>query len=133
MEPKVVAFCCQWCSYAGADLAGTSRMQYPPNIRIIRLMCSGRVEPSFVTQALELGADGVLVSGCHLGDCHYISGNERAQKRIETLKKLLDTMGIGSERLRLEWISAAECAKFANVVIGFVEDLKKLGPSPVKG
>jgi F420-non-reducing hydrogenase iron-sulfur subunit len=106
-------------------------MQYPPNIRIIRLMCTGRLEPSFVTRALELGADGVLVSGCHPGDCHYVSGNERAQKQVEKLKKLLDTMGLDPMRLRLEWISAAECSRFANVVTGFVEDLKNLGPMKV--
>ncbi|MCG2727228.1 MAG: hydrogenase iron-sulfur subunit [Candidatus Methanoperedenaceae archaeon] len=132
MEPEIVAFCCQWCSYAGADLAGTSRMKYPPNIRIIRLMCTGRLEPSFVTRALELGADGVLVSGCHLGDCHYISGNERAQKRVETLKKLLDTMGIDPARLRLEWVSASEGQKFADVIKDFVNKCKEMGENPLK-
>lgn len=132
MEPEIVAFCCQWCSYAGADLAGTSRMQYPPNIRIIRLMCTGSLEPSFVTRALELGADGVLVSGCHLGDCHYVSGNERAQKQVEKLKKLLDTMGIDPTRLRMEWISASEGQKFAEVIKDFVNKCKEMGENPLK-
>lgn len=133
MEPLIVAFCCNWCSYAGADLTGVSRYQYPPNIYIIKVMCSGRIEPSYILRALELGADGVLVTGCHPGECHYVSGNEKCQKRVEMTSKLLETMGIDPKRLRLEWISAAECAKFANVVTGFVEDLKKLGASQVKG
>ncbi len=131
MEPKIVAFCCNWCSYAGADLTGVSRYQYPPNIHIIKVMCSGRIEPSYILKALEYGADGVLVTGCHPGECHYVSGNEKCQKRVEMTSKLLDTLGIDPKRLRLEWISAAECAKFANVVTGFVEDLKKLEPSQI--
>lgn len=132
MEPKIVAFCCKWCSSAGADLAGTSRMKYPPNIRIIRVMCSGRLEPSYILRALELGADGVIVTGCHIGDCHYIAGNEKAQKRVEMTSKLLETMGIDPRRLRLEWISAAEGAKFARVMTDFVEEIKKLEPNPIK-
>jgi len=128
MEPLIVAFCCNWCSYAGADLTGVSRYQYPPNIYIIKTMCSGRIEPAYILRAFEHGADGVLVTGCHPGECHYVSGNEKCQKRVEMTSRLLETMGIDPKRLRLEWISAAECAKFANVVIGFVEDLKKLGP-----
>lgn len=131
MEPKIVAFCCNWCSYAGADLTGVSRYQYPPNIHIIKVMCSGRIEPSYILKALEYGADGVLVTGCHPGECHYVSGNEKCQKRVEMTSKLLDTLGIDPKRLRLEWISAAECSRFANVVTGFVEDLKNLGTMKV--
>ena len=131
-EPRIVAFCCNWCSYAGADLAGVSRLQYPPNARIIRVMCSGRVEPQFILRAFELGADGVLVAGCHIGDCHYISGNERAEERVETTKELLDVLGVGSRRLRLEWISAGEGTKFAETMQHFVEELIELGPSPLK-
>ncbi len=133
MEPKIVAFCCKWCSSAGADLAGTSRMKYPPNIRIIRVMCSGRIEPSYILRALELGADGVIVTGCHLGDCHYIAGNEQALKRVEMTTELLETMGIDPRRLRLEWISASEGARFASVMTDFVEEIKKLEPSPLGG
>lgn len=133
MEPKIVAFCCKWCSSAGADLAGTSRMKYPPNIRIIRVMCSGRIEPSYLLRALELGADGVIVTGCHLGDCHYIAGNEQAKKRVEMTTELLETMGIDPRRLRLEWISASEGARFASVMTDFVEEIKELGPSPLGG
>lgn len=133
MEPKIVAFCCKWCSSAGADLAGTSRMKYPPNIRVIRVMCSGRIEPSYLLHALELGADGVIVTGCHLGDCHYIAGNEQAKKRVEMTTELLETMGIDPRRLRLEWISASEGARFANVMTDFVEEIKELGHSPLGG
>jgi F420-non-reducing hydrogenase iron-sulfur subunit len=131
-EPKVVAFCCNWCSYAGADLAGVSRFQYPPNARIVRVMCSGRVEPQFILRAFELGADGVLVAGCHIGDCHYVSGNEKAQKKIEATKDLIDQLGIGSTRLRLEWISASEGSKFAETMKDFIEHLKGLGPNPLR-
>lgn len=128
-EPKIVGFLCNWCGYAGADLAGTSRLSYPTNIRIIRVMCSGRVEPAFILKAFENGADGVLVAGCHPGDCHYRSGNQYAEKRIEKTKKLLDLVGIGSDRLRLEWISAAEGEKFASVIKDFTEKLRNRGPS----
>jgi len=131
-EPKIVAFCCNWCSYAGADLAGVSRFQYPPNARIGRVMCSGRVEPQFILRAFELGADGVLVAGCHIGDCHYVSGNEKAQKKIEATKDLIDQLGIGSTRLRLEWISASEGSKFAETMKDFIEHLKGLGPNPLR-
>ena len=127
-EPHIVAFCCNWCSYAGADLAGVSRLQYPPNARIVRVMCSGRIEPQFILQALEMGADGVLVAGCHIGDCHYISGNERAQERVALTKELLDVLGLDSRRLRLEWISASEGRKFADTMKEFAEQLKELGP-----
>jgi len=132
VEPKIVAFLCNWCSYAGADLAGMSRICYPPNIRPIRVMCSGRVDPAFVIQAFESGADGVLVGGCHPGDCHYVSGNLKAEKRMLNTKKLLKLIGLGPERLRLEWISTAEGAKFAQVVTDFTEELRKMGPNPLK-
>jgi F420-non-reducing hydrogenase iron-sulfur subunit len=132
-EPRIIGFLCNWCSYAGADLAGVSRIQYPPNIRIIRVMCSGRIDPAFVLEAFKDGADGVLVAGCHLpSDCHYISGNFKAMRRINLLRRVLKEFGIEPERLRLEWISASEGDKFAAVVRSMVEDVKKLGPSPVK-
>jgi len=132
-EPKIIGFLCNWCAYAGADLAGVSRIQYPPNMRIIRVMCSGRVDPSFILEALKDGADGVLVAGCHLpSDCHYISGNFKALRRIKLLKKVLDQFGIEPERVRLEWISASEGDKFAAVVKDMVEQIKKLGPNPLK-
>jgi F420-non-reducing hydrogenase iron-sulfur subunit len=130
-EPDIVAFCCNWCSYAGADLAGVSRFQYPPNVRIIRVMCSGRVEPQFILRALELGADGVLICGCHIGDCHYIAGNEQAEKRMEMTAELLDILGIGRDRMHLEWISASEGEKFARVMTQFTEQIRKLGPNPL--
>ncbi|ODS40443.1 MAG: methyl-viologen-reducing hydrogenase subunit delta [Candidatus Altiarchaeales archaeon WOR_SM1_79] len=130
-EPRIVAFCCNWCAYAGADLAGVSRFQYPPNIRIIRVMCSGRVTPEFILRAFELGADGVLVAGCHKGDCHYISGNEKAEKKVELTRRLIDLLGLKQERLRLEWISASEGLKFSEVIKEFVDELKRLGPRKV--
>ncbi|MHA1170991.1 MAG: hydrogenase iron-sulfur subunit [Candidatus Heimdallarchaeota archaeon] len=130
-EPNLLAFCCNWCSYAGADLAGLSRLKYPPNIRIIRTMCSGRVDPQFVVDAFENGADGVLIAACHLGDCHYISQNYKTYKRVNLLHKLMDTFGIEKDRLRLEFISAGEGNKFANTVIEMVDKLKELGPSPL--
>jgi F420-non-reducing hydrogenase iron-sulfur subunit len=132
-EPTVIGFLCNWCSYAGADLAGVSRIQYPPNIRIIRVMCSGRVDPVFILEAFKNGADGVLVAGCHLpSDCHYLSGNFKAQKQITLLKKVLAQLGIESERLRLEWVSASEGEKFAAVVKDMVATLRKLGPNSLK-
>ncbi|MDD2777362.1 MAG: hydrogenase iron-sulfur subunit [Methanocellales archaeon] len=131
MDPKIVAFCCNWCSYAGADLAGVSRMQYPPNVRIIKVMCSGRVEPSFILRAFEVGIDGVLITGCHIGDCHYVSGNLRAEDRVKMAKELMKTLGLEEQRLRLEWISASEGEKFASVIKEFVEDLKSVGPNPL--
>ena len=131
-EPKLVGFLCNWCSYAGADLAGVSRFQYPTNLRVIRVMCSGRVHPAHILEAFKDGADGVLVAGCHTPtDCHYISGNFKAQRRIAVIKKLMEQLGIEPERLRLEWISAAEGDKFAKTIREMTEDLKKLGPSPV--
>jgi len=129
-EPKILAFTCNWCSYAGADLAGTSRIQYPPNIRIIRLMCSGRVDPTWILRAFELGADGVLVSGCHPQDCHYVSGNEKAEERVNSVKKAMRLLGLEAERLRLEWISASEGGRFAEVVKDFTEKLSKMGSTP---
>ena len=132
-EPKIIGFLCNWCSYAGADLAGVSRIQYPSNIRIIRVMCSGRIDPTFILEALKDGADGVLVAGCHLpSDCHYISGNFKTLRRIILLKKVLQDFGIEPKRVRLEWISASEGDKFAAVVRDMVEEIKKLGPNPLK-
>jgi F420-non-reducing hydrogenase iron-sulfur subunit len=132
-EPRIVGFLCNWCSYAGADLAGVSRFQYPPNIRVIRVMCSGRVHPAFILKAFKDGADGVLVAGCHPpNDCHYISGNLKAQRRVAMLKRLMSQLGFEPERLRLEWISAAEGDKFARVMREMVADLKRLGPSPLR-
>jgi F420-non-reducing hydrogenase iron-sulfur subunit len=128
--PKILTFACNWCSYAGADLAGISRKQYPSNIRIIRVMCSGRVEPIFVLSAFEKGADGVLITGCHLGDCHYKSGNNNAEIMVKNTKELLSTLGLGSDRLRLEWISASEGQKFAEMVKEFTQTLQDLGPNP---
>lgn len=131
-EPIIIAFTCNWCTYAGADLAGTSKLQYPANVRIIRLMCTGRLEPEFILEAFKRGADGVLVGGCHPGDCHYLEGNYKASYRVALIKELLKTLGIEPERLRLEWISASEGNKFAEVVTSFVEEIKKLGPNPLK-
>ena len=132
-EPKIIGFLCNWCAYAGADLAGTSRIQYPPNIRIIRVMCSGRIDPAFILEAFKDGADGVLVAGCHLpSDCHYLSGNFKALRRVALLKKVLKDFGIEPERLRLEWVSASEGDKFAAIVKDMVEEIKKLGPNSLK-
>lgn len=132
-EPRIVGFCCNWCAYAGADLAGVSRIQYPPNIRIVRVMCTGRIDPVFILDAFNRGADGVLVAGCHPGECHYISGNLYARRRVSMLKKLLEIMGIDPKRLRLEWVSASEGGKFADVIRNFVEEVRELGPNPIKG
>jgi len=131
-EPKIIGFLCNWCSYAAADLAGTSRIQYPPNIRIIRVMCSGRVGPEHVLRALTDGADGVLIAGCHPGDCHYLTGNLYTRRRVMMLRKLLETIGIAPERLRLEWVSASEGNKFAEAVNDFVEEIKEIGPNLMK-
>jgi len=132
-EPKIVGFLCNWCSYAGADLAGVSRISYPPNIRIIRLMCSGRVDPVIVLETLAQGADGVLISGCHPGDCHYIEGNYQAERKFKMLKKLIARTGMEPGRLRLEWVSASEGGRFAQVVTEFINQIKALGPSPLSG
>ncbi len=130
-EPKIVGFLCNWCSYAGADLAGVSRIQYPPTLRIVRVMCSGRVDPVFILEAFRSGADGVLVAGCHPGDCHYLSGNYKSQRRVSMLKKVLEQFGLEPERLRLEWVSASEGDRFATVIKDMTEKVKKLGPSPL--
>lgn len=127
-EPRIVGFLCNWCSYTGADLAGVSRMHSAPNLRIIRVMCSGRVDPSFVLRAFQLGADGVLVAGCHPGDCHYQEGNFKALRRVVFLRRLLSGFGIDERRLRLEWISASEGEKFATVANEFTEEVRALGP-----
>lgn len=131
-KPKIIAFCCNWCAYAGADLAGVSRIQYPPNLRIIRVMCSGRIKPEMVVKALYYGADGVLILGCHIGDCHYQSGNHRAKKRIAVLKRLLGYLGIDPMRVKLDWVSAAEGSRFAQIVTEFTEELSKLRPLSLK-
>ncbi len=131
-EPLVIAFCCNWCSYAGADLAGVSRLQYPSNLRIIRVMCSGMVHPNLVMDALTKGADGVLICGCHPGDCHYLEGNLKAEKRAEAIDLLLEDFGLEPERFRLEWVSASEAARFAKVATEMVDQIKELGPSPYK-
>jgi len=127
-EPNIIGFLCNWCSYAGADLAGTSRIQYPPNLKVIRVMCSGRVNPIFVINALQQGADGVLIGGCHPGDCHYERGNYLARRRMAVLKNLLEYTGIDPNRVRMTWVSAAEGNKFAEVVTEVTEDIRKLGP-----
>jgi F420-non-reducing hydrogenase iron-sulfur subunit len=127
-EPKIVAFFCNWCTYLAADLAGTSRMKYPPNARVIRLMCSGRVDPQFVLEAFARGADGVLIGGCHPGDCHYQEGNYKALRRFHLLQRVLRDMGIEEERFRLEWISASEGEKLRAVMTDMVEKVRPLGP-----
>lgn len=131
-EPKIIAFLCNWCSYAGADLAGSLRYSYPPNIRIIRVPCSGRVDPAFILKALFCGADGVFVGGCHPGDCHYVRGNYYAERRMKVLHRLLDWLGVERERVRLEWVSASEGAKFAATVTDFTNRLRELGPSSLQ-
>lgn len=127
-QPKIVAFLCNWCSYAGADLAGVSRIQYPPSIRVIRVPCSGRVNPLYIIKALQNGIDGVLVSGCHPGDCHYISGNLVARRKFALLKNFLTYIGIDPERIQFSWVSAAEGERFAKTVAKVTEDVRKLGP-----
>jgi len=129
-EPQIVVFACNWCSYAGADTAGVSRIQHQPNFRMIRVMCSGRIQPAFVLRAFEKGADGVLISGCHIGDCHYIFGNERALEQFDKTVNMVKLLGIESGRLRLEWISAAEGGRFAGVIDEFTDQVRALGPSP---
>ena len=131
-EPRIIGFLCNWCTYTGADLAGTSRLQYPPNLRVIRLMCSGAVDVSYVLKPLLEGADGVLIGGCHPGDCHYQEGNYKARRRIAILEESLATMGFDKERVWLRWISASEGGKFAETVAQFTARLKALGPNPTK-
>ena len=132
-EPRIIGFFCNWCTYAGADLAGTSRIQYPPNIRVIRLMCSGALDPVYVIKALLEGADGVLIGGCHPGDCHYQSGNYKARRRVAILQSILQQMGFQPERVWLRWISASEGRYFADTVTEMVAKIKELGPNPLKG
>ncbi len=128
-QPKILAFLCNWCSYAGADLAGVSRIQYPPNIRVVRIPCSGRVNPIFILKCLQNGFDGVLVSGCHPGDCHYISGNYVARRKFAVLKTVLEFMGLDPGRVRFSWVSAGEGEKFAQVITKVTEDVRRLGPA----
>jgi F420-non-reducing hydrogenase iron-sulfur subunit len=130
-QPNILAFVCNWCAYAGADLAGVSRMQYPTNVRLIRVMCTGRVNHGFLLKAFLKGADGVLVSGWHIGDCHYLEGNVRCQKVIEETWEMLRLLGIDERRLRLKWISASEGAAFAEEIRSFVQLLKELGENPL--
>jgi F420-non-reducing hydrogenase iron-sulfur subunit len=127
-EPVIIGFTCNWCSYRAADMAGTSRLKYPPNVRLIRLMCSGRLDPTFVMKALASGADGVLITGCHPGECHYLEQNYKALRRVKLLKRTIDQMGISSERVKLIWASAAEGVKLANEITKFVGEIKDLGP-----
>ncbi len=132
-EPTIISFLCNWCSYTGADLAGTSRIPYAPNLRTIRIMCSGRIEPTFVLKAFREGADGVLMCGCHPGDCHYHEGNYKCLRRYHLLQKYLQQMGIKKERVRLEWISASEGKQFAALANEFTETIRQLGPCKIKG
>lgn len=132
-EPKIVAFFCNWCTYTAADLAGTSRLTYPANVRIIRVMCSGRVDPQFILDAFRKGADAVLVGGCHPGDCHYQEGNYKALRRVTLLQNLLQQLGIEKERLRLEWISASEGDKVQRVITELTETVRRLGPLRLNG
>ncbi len=127
-EPKIVGFLCNWCSYTGADLAGTSRIKYEPNVRVIRVMCSARVDPTFVLKAFEQGADGVLICGCHPGDCHYTEGNYKTMRRFPLLKRLLGDYGIEPERVRLEWVSASEGHRFAEIVNDMAAKIRAMGP-----
>jgi len=127
-QPKIIGFLCNWCSYVGADMAGTSRMSYEPNIRIIRVPCSGRVDPILLIKCFQQGADGVLVSGCHPGECHYNEGNYHARRNFALLRDFLDYLGIGRERLRVEWVSASEGQKFAEIVSNFTKEMAELGP-----
>lgn len=127
-EPKIVGFLCNWCSYTGADLAGTSRIKYLPNVRVIRMMCSGRLDPTFVLKAFQQGADGVLIAGCHPGDCHYANGNMKTLRRYPLLQRTLDQLGIEPARLKLEWVSASEGERYKEVINGFTEQVRALGP-----
>ncbi len=131
-EPKIIGFLCNWCSYTGADLAGTARMKYPPNMMSIRVMCSGRIDPGFILSAFSKGADGVLVCGCHPGDCHYVEGNYKCMRRIPLTKTILKQMGIDPARLRLEWVSASEGARFQQIITEFTEQIRTLGPLQLK-
>ena len=131
-DPTILAFCCNWCSYAGADLAGVSRLQMPPNVHVIRVMCSASVKPEYLMKAVSQGVDGVLVLGCHIGDCHYMTGNHRTAKRIPLVKKIMGDVGLDERRVRLDWVSAAEGEKFQKVITEFVNEVKELGPNPLR-
>ena len=130
-EPRIIGFCCNWCAYAGADLAGISRIQYPPNLRMIKVMCSGTIDPTYILEAFQKGADGVFIGGCHPGDCHYQTGNYKTMRKIVLVKRLLSQLGISPQRLKLEWVSAAEGQRFAQVVTDFVAEVRELGPNPL--
>jgi len=131
-EPTIIAFVCNWCTYTAADLAGTSRLSYPPNVRLIRMMCTGMVDPKYVIKALLEGADAVLVSGCHPGDCHYINGNYKARRRVKLLKEILPRFGFAENRVKLTWIGASEGVDFAATIKAMVEEIKALGPNQTK-
>ena len=130
-EPKIIGLFCKWCTSAGADLAGVSRLQYPPNVLPVQVNCSGRMDPLLILRAFEAGADGVMIGGCHIGDCHYISGNEKAKERVENTKELLMMLGIEKRRLRLEWVSASEGKRFAEVITEFVDEVREMGPNSI--
>ena len=132
-EPKVIVFCCNWCAYAGADLAGVSRLKISPHFRVVRTMCSGRVDPELILEAFLAGADGIMVAGCHPGDCHYMEGNYRAMRRVTFLKRLMEELGLEPQRLALEWVSAGEGARFREVIDAFVNRVIELGPTPLGG
>jgi coenzyme F420-reducing hydrogenase delta subunit len=131
-DPTILAFCCNWCSYAGADLAGVSRLQMPPNVHVIRVMCSASVKPEYLMKAVSQGVDGVLVLGCHIGDCHYMTGNHRTAKRVPLVKKIMGDVGLDERRVRLDWVSAAEGEKFQKVITEFVNEIRELGPNPLR-
>jgi len=131
-EPRILGLLCNWCSYTGADLAGTARLKYPPNVTSVRVMCSGRVDPGFILAALQKGADGVLVCGCHPGDCHYVEGNYKCLRRIPLTKVVLEACGVDPRRLRLEWVSASEGARFKEVITEFTDQIRALGPMKLK-
>ena len=131
-DPTILAFCCNWCSYAGADLAGVSRLQMPPNVHVIRVMCSASVKPEYLMKAVSQGVDGVLVLGCHIGDCHYMTGNHRTAMRVPLVKKIMGDVGLDERRVRLDWVSAAEGEKFQKVITEFVNEVKELGPNPLR-
>ena len=131
-EPTIIAFVCNWCTYTAADLAGTSRMAYPPNVRMVRMMCTGMVDPKYVIKALLEGADGVLISGCHPGDCHYINGNYKARRRVKLLKEILPRFGFDERRVKLTWIGASEGVDFAKTIKGLVTEIKTIGPNQVR-
>jgi coenzyme F420-reducing hydrogenase delta subunit len=132
-EPTIVAFLCNWCTFTAADLAGTSRLSYPPNVKIVRMMCSGMVDPKYVIKAFLEGADGVFIGGCWPGDCHYINGNYKARRRVALLTEILKQFGIGEERLWLRWVAASEGNMFQEVIDEMTKQLKELGPSPLRG